>query len=162
MDRILPIDLERAQLRKSFRGYARKEVEALLKGASSTLQNLLVENDRLRIELEQAKAEVDRARTQENTLKDTLLLAQKAADDTRAAAQRQAENALEEARQAILAEKMAVQQQINEMTWEVEKIKADRQRFADEFRMMIERYQRDLETSPKLMVVEGDATATGG
>ena len=65
MDRILPIDLERAQLRKSIRGYARKEVDALIAGAAQSMQQLLVDNDRLRQELDAAKAEVEKTRLME-------------------------------------------------------------------------------------------------
>src|SRR5688572_26263281 len=105
MDRILPIDLERAQLRKSFRGYARKEVDSLLAGAAASMQQALVDNDRLRQEIEQLRSEVERTRSTENALRDTLVLAQQAADDARNAAQKQAEAMVEEARQSSITER---------------------------------------------------------
>ncbi len=161
MDRIMPIDLERAQLRKSFRGYAVKEVDTLLQGAADTMQSLLVENDALKQEMERQRAELDRSRRQEDTLKDTLLLAQKAADDTRASAQRHADALLEEARNGALAERVAAQQAVSEMRWEVERVKAERKKFAEEFRSMLERYQRELNYPASLTIVEGDAAAAG-
>jgi cell division initiation protein len=110
----------------------------------------------LRSELEFARAELERTRTQEGTLKETLVMAQKAADDTRAAAQRHAENVIEEARQGALAEKIAAQQQLSEMRWQIEQLKVERQKFTEEFRLVLERYLREVSFVNPLTVVEGD------
>jgi cell division initiation protein len=157
MDRIYPIDLERAQLRKSFRGYARKEVDALLKGASESMQLTLQENERLKHEVEHLKVEVDRIRQVESTIKDTLVLAQKSAEDVRHATQRQADAMLEEARQAGLQERSSAQKELGELRWEIEKLRIDRNRFTEEFRSMLERYEREI-GPPALLIVEGEAS----
>ncbi len=159
MDRIMPIDLERVQLRKSFRGYETSAVDQLIKGSAESLQQLLVENSALKDELERHRHEIDKTRLQENTLKDALLLGQKAADDTRAAAHRQAEVILEEARQSALAEKIAMQQQVSELRWDIERLRTDRQRFEAEFKALLDRYSRDLTVIPLLSVIHGDAKA---
>jgi cell division initiation protein len=156
MDRILPIDLERAQLRKSFRGYARKEVDMLLAGAAASMQQALVDNDRMRQEIEQLRAEVERTRLTENTLRDTLVLAQQAADDARNAAQKQAEAMIEQGRQSAITERSLAQQHLSELRWEIEKLKIEKNRFTDEFRSMLGRYERDL-PAPTLVIVEGEA-----
>src|ERR1022692_2870126 len=106
MDRIMPIDLERVQLRKSFRGYETEKVDALLSGSAESLQALLVENASLREHVERQERELERVKLGENTLKDAIILAQKAADETRAAAHKHAEAILEEARLAALAERV--------------------------------------------------------
>jgi len=156
MDRIMPIDLERVQLKKSFRGYETSAVDKLIKGSTESLQSLLIENAGLREEVERQRQELDRTRLQENTLKDALLLAQKAADETRAAAHRHAENIIEEARQAALAERIAMQQQVSELRWDFERLRTERKRFEDEFKGMLERYQRDIAVMPLLSGVQGD------
>ena len=156
MDRIMPIDLERVQLKKSFRGYETSAVDQLIKGTTESLQSLLIENAGLREEVERQRQELDRTRLQENTLKDALLLAQKAADETRAAAHRHAENIIEEARQAALAERISMQQQVSELRWDMERIRTERRRFEDEFKGMLERYQRDITVIPLLNGVQGD------
>lgn len=155
MDRIMPIDLERAQLKRSFRGYETTAIDRLLKGATDSLQSLLIENVALREQIERQQDELDRTRLQENTLKDALLLAQKAADDTRAAAQRHAENILEEARQAAATEKLALQSQVGELRWDLERLRGERQRFEADFKSLLDRYQRDLTVVPILSVIEG-------
>jgi cell division initiation protein len=156
MDRIMPIDLERVQLKKSFRGYETSAVDKLIKGSTESLQSLLIENAGLREEVERQRQELDRTRLQENTLKDALLLAQKAADETRAAAHRHAENIIEVARQAALAERIAMQQQVSELRWDFERLRTERKRFEDEFKGMLERYQRDIAVMPLLSGVQGD------
>jgi cell division initiation protein len=157
MDRIMPIDLERAKLRKSIRGYSAKEVDKLLHDTALTLQELLVDNDHLRRELDSQKAELQRVRSQEDTLKEALLLAQKAADDTRTAAQVQASVIMEEARQSAQGERVAAQQKLTEMRWEIERLKIERQKFSEDFRAMLDRYGRDLDFLGSLTVVEGEA-----
>ena len=159
MDRIMPIDLERAQLRKSFRGYETSSVDRLIKSTAESLQAILVENQSLREEVERQRHELERTRLQENTLKDALILAQKAADETRAAAHRHGENIIEEARQAALAERIAMQQQVSELRWDLERLRGERQRFQSEFKEMLDRYQRDITIIPLLSVVQGDLAA---
>jgi cell division initiation protein len=159
MDRIMPIDLDNAKLRKSFRGYNRNAVDDLLKETSRSLETLLAENAQLRDELDRHRAELQTYRTQENTLRDALLLAQRTADETRAVAHRQAEAVVEEARQAALAERMAVQQKVSEMRWELERLRQERQRFADDFRTLLDRHQRELASTVSLSIVEGEAVS---
>jgi cell division initiation protein len=159
MERIMPIDLERPELKKKFRGYDPSAVERLLNGAAKTLQELLFENSALREELERQRADSDRARQQEETLKDVLVLAQKAADETRSAAQKQAEATVEEARQSALAERMATQQKLSEVRWEIERLRGERVRYAEEFRGLLERHQRELAQIVPLTVVDGEATS---
>ncbi len=159
MDRIMPIDLERVEFRKSFRGYETAKVEQIIKGSAESLQCALIEIDSLRAEMDAQRQELDRTRLQENTLKDAIILAQKAADETRAAAQRHGEAIIEEARQAALAERLALQQQVSELRWEMERVKSEKQRFEGDFKSMLDRYQRDLTGVPILSVIQGDAVA---
>ncbi len=159
MDRIMPIDLERVQLRKSFRGYETTAVDQLVKASAESLQALLVENSALKEDLERQRHEIERNRLQEDTLKDALLLAQKAADETRAAAHKHGDNIIEEARQAALAERIAMQQQVSELRWEFERMKLEKKRFEEDFRALFDRYRMDMPVVPMLRVVDGDLQA---
>ena len=161
MDRLMPIDLERAQLKKSFRGYDRIKVDALLARASESLAALLIENSELREQVDRQWRDLERTKLEENTLKDALMLAQKTADETRAAAHKHAEAILEEARQAALAERVSCQQSVSEMRWEVERLKAERKHFEEDFKALLDRYQRDISVVPVLSVVEGTSAAVG-
>jgi cell division initiation protein len=162
MDRIMPIDLERAQLKRSFRGYDIQQVTELLAGAAQSMQALLVENVSLRDHIEGQNKQLDQVKLQENTLKDAIILAQKAADETRAAAHQHAAAILEEARLSALAERVAGQQQISELRWEIERLKTEKHRFEEEFKAMLDRYQREITVVPILSLVEGNIAAVGG
>ncbi|WP_227625044.1 DivIVA domain-containing protein [Fimbriimonas ginsengisoli] len=155
----MPIDLERPELRKRIRGYDPTAVDRLIHGAAKTLQELLFENSALREELERLRADSDRAKLQEETLKDVLVLAQRAADETRATAQKQAEAVVEEARQAAMSERMATQQKLSETRWEIERLRLERSRYAEEFRALLERHQRELSQMVPLTIVEGEASS---
>ncbi len=162
MDRILPIDLERAEIRKTFRGYDPQAVDELLRAAARTIEVQLIDNQQLREQNERQRFELERTRADETTLKDTLILAQKTADETRVAAQRHADAIIEEARQSALAERVACQQKLSEIRWEIERLRHEKTRFTDEMRDLLTRQLRQLDTSiPTLAVVEGDAMNVG-
>jgi cell division initiation protein len=148
MDRIMPVDLDRTKLRKSFRGYETSEVDEILKVCARTIEALLADNQSLRQEGDKMRSELELKRAQEDTLKEALLLAQKTADETRAAAQKHAEAIIEEARQAALAERVAVQQKVSELRWDVERLKTERQRVTEDFRAMLEGHLRGLTIEP--------------
>ena len=156
MDRILPIDLEHANIKRVFRGYETERVDELLSSAAVTIQSLLTDIQSLRDQNERLRFEHNLSRAQEDTLKQTLMLAQKTADETRAVAHREAEAILEEARQSSLAERVAGQQAVSEMRWEVERLRSERNRFQSEMRDLLSRQLREIEAiSPTYAAVEG-------
>jgi len=156
MDRIMPIDLERPNLRKRFRGYDVNAVDTLLRGAARTLHEQRMENEALRERLASQTEELERARAAERMTQDVLLSAQRAADETRASAHRQADAMLEEARVSAMAERVNAQQQILEVRSEIERLRADRVRLEVELRALLERYLRELGPAPSLTLVEGN------
>lgn len=158
MDRILPIDLARPRLRKSFRGYDVSAVDDLLQQAAKSLESFITENVSLREQNEKFRQELDGYRSQDTILRDTLVVAQKTADETRSVAQKHADAILEEARSAALAERMSVQQKVSELRWDLERLKSERQRFSDDFKVLIDRYSREIAllSSANLSVIEGE------
>ena len=148
MERLKPIDLERAPLKRKLGGYDRNQTEELLSQAAEEIGRLLAENQTLRVELESARAEASRYRSTESMLTEALVLAQRAADETRAAAQKQAENILEDARISALAERTNGQQKVSELRWEIERLRLDSQKFRDEYRALLERELRNLSPDP--------------
>ncbi|RYG33349.1 DivIVA domain-containing protein, partial [bacterium] len=148
MESITPVDIENTRLRRTLFGYRRGAADALIQGATKSLDLSLQEAETLRRELAEARRELDAFRAQENTLKEALLLAQKTADETRALAHRQAATIVEEARQAALAERMALQQQVSELRWDLERGRDEKRRFEAEFQDLLGRYRRETETPP--------------
>lgn len=165
MERLKPIDLDRAQLRRAMRGYDRSQVDELLKRAAKEIETLLAEVKAVTEESERARADVERFRAQEQTLKDAIVLAQKAADDTRAAAYREAELINQEAQRASAELQAQTQQRINDLRWEIERLHGEKQRFLKSFKALLQEHLRELDPSegkqPSLMNVEsGDPPST--
>jgi len=159
MDRILPIDLAHPKLRKSLRGYDVSAVEDLLQQAAKSLESFIAENVSLREQNETFRQELEGYRGQDTILRDTLVVAQRAADETRSVAQKHADVILEEARQAAVSERMSVQQKVSELQWDLERLRNERQRFTEDFKMLVDRYSRELAllSSANLSVIEGEA-----
>jgi cell division initiation protein len=144
MDRIKPVDLERARFRKAFRGYDRDEVEELLSRVSCELETLLRELRQAQDENERLKGEIEGFRAQENTLKEALLLAQKMAEETRATAYLQAESIIGETRTEADKLSDTLQTKINDLRWELERLRLEKQKFLDRFRATLEEYLHEV------------------
>jgi cell division initiation protein len=166
MDRIMPVDIERMNIRRRMFGYDRKSVDHLMAQASKTLEEQLTEIKQLREENERQKMELATHRAQESTLKEALILAQKTADETRAAAHKEAELILEEARRSATERQQELQTKINDLRWELERLRLDKQKFLRGFRGLLEDHLRELaEHEPgQLALIEGEGreAATGG
>jgi len=144
MDRMMPVDIERTKLRKSFRGYDREQVRTLLEKLSSDMESLLRENDELKAQNAKLKADVERFEAQESTLKEALILAQKTADETRANAHREADLIVEEARRKAAEAQRELAKDLNDLRFELEKVRQDKRKFVKGFKSMLEEYLADL------------------
>lgn len=104
---ITPLDMRKARFRTAMRGFDRGEVMAFLLEASEGYEQALRDNDRLRQDVARLEASLARYRELEGSIKTTLLTAQKAADDARETAAREAAGIVREAeaRAELLIEK---------------------------------------------------------
>jgi DivIVA domain-containing protein len=94
---VTPHELRTAEFREEFRGYRQKEVDTLLDRAAVTIEQLQVELRRLSDHLNEARGGAPGDREQDDLLRRTLLLAQKAADDAVAEAQATAQSLVADA-----------------------------------------------------------------
>lgn len=95
--KVTPLDLRQQRFQTVMRGYDRGEVNAFLAEAADDYENALRENDRLRQELGKAEAVLNEHRGQERNLRNTLMTAQKLADDIKETAQHEASRLVREA-----------------------------------------------------------------
>ncbi len=161
MERLKEDELDPKKLPVSFRGFDRRAVAELLKKVEETLQVVASDVDQARLEAaeqrsraERAEADLEVLRSDEGSLKEALLTAQKASEEIRANALRQADHILEEARQQAARTESELQERLNDIRWELEKLSIDRQRFLNSFRSLLEEYLAGL--------VEGHAHAAKG
>lgn len=95
--KVTPLDIRQQRFQTVMRGYDRGEVNAFLAEAADDYENAVRENDRLRQELAKSEAVLDEHRGQERNLRNTLLTAQKLADDIKENAQQEATRILRDA-----------------------------------------------------------------
>ena len=89
--RIAPLDLRQQRFKKSVRGFDPTEVVAFLTEAADDYEHALREIDRLRQDLSRMEALLIEHREREANLRNTLLTAQRAAEEIRETSRREAE-----------------------------------------------------------------------
>jgi cell division initiation protein len=163
MERVTPLEIERSQFRTSFRGYERNAVRLTLQRAAREIEWLLSELKDQKKELESVYNELERYKQQEETLQETLKLAQRASDETRNNAQREAELILADAeREANHMKQIALEDASGER-WQLEKMKHERRDFERRFRALLEEYMGHLEdrAHPALVNLESREAVEG-
>ena len=95
--RIAPLDLRQQRFKKVVRGFDPTEVVAFLTEAADDYEHALREIDRLRQDLARMEALLSEHREREANLRNTLLTAQRLADDLKGAAQNEAKMIVREA-----------------------------------------------------------------
>ncbi len=95
--RIAPLDLRQQRFRTALRGFDRTEVVAFLTEAADDYEHALREIDRLRQDLMRMEALLSEHREREANLRNTLLTAQRLADEVKAVAHNEAKMIVREA-----------------------------------------------------------------
>ena len=94
---VTPLDLRQQRFQSVMRGYDRGDVTAFLSEAADDYENAVKDNERLRQELARSEAVLNEHRTQEKNLRNTLMTAQKLADEIKDNAQQEASRILRDA-----------------------------------------------------------------
>jgi len=95
--KVAPLDLRKHRFRSAFRGFDRAEVTTFMAEAADDYEKALLEIDRLRQEVARLSSHLAEHRERETNLRNTLLTAQKLADDVRQNAQTEARLMVKEA-----------------------------------------------------------------
>ena len=95
--KVSPLDLRQQRFKTIFRGYDPTEVNALLAEVADDYEHALRETDRLQQELGRTEALLNEHREHERNLRNTLLTAQRLADEIREKAEQDARRVVEEA-----------------------------------------------------------------
>ena len=95
--RIAPLDLKQQRFRTQLRGFDRTEVVAFLTEAADDYEHALREIDRLRQDLVRQEALLGEHRDREANLRNTLLTAQRLADEIKESAQTESKLIIREA-----------------------------------------------------------------
>ena len=111
---LTPLDIENKKFQKQMmNGYNVDEVDDFLDEITVNYEKLYKENTELRAEIERSKSDLEKYKTIEQTLQNTLVMAQKTADDIKSNAQDEADSIIRNARSKM-------QDQVDEVTKDLE------------------------------------------
>ncbi len=124
--KVTPLDLRQQRFRKSFRGFEPVEVTSFLAEVADDYEQALREADRLRQDLSRMEAVLAEHREQERNLRNTLLTAQRLADEIRQNAETEAQRIIREAegRSDLLLQK--TQARLEDVQREIDGLKMKR------------------------------------
>lgn len=143
--KITPLDVGNHRFPRRWRGYDPREVDIFLEMVSQEMEEIIQENHFLSEELKRKSGELLELKEKERLLKDTMITAQKVAEDMK-------NNMVKEA-QVILAQAELEGEQIVRRAYErvmqiqdeIRQLKEERLRFREELRSVIRTYQTLLE-----------------
>lgn len=142
--KVTPLDLRQQRFNTVMRGYDRGEVTAFLNEVADDYENALREADRLRQEVVKLEAVLAEHRGQERNLRNTLLTAQKMADEVKDQATAEAERVIKEAeaRADLIVQKS--QTRIEDIQREVEGMRAKRREVEESVEALVKSLQGTL------------------
>jgi len=144
MERIAPLEIDHQNLKRGIKGYDCAQVDVLLTRVKKEMADLMAEVKNSNDEVARQKHIINSLIGQENTVKDTLLVAQRAAEEVRANAHREADAVIAQAHRTAEETQRQYQAKINDLRWELERLRMDKQKFATDFRNTLEGYLRTL------------------
>ena len=100
MQKITPVDIQHKTFKKALQGYDRAEVDAFLDEIIETLEDEAHQRAALEAEIADLKERVSHFKAMEESLQNTLVLAQRTADEVKASAHKEADLIREQARLA--------------------------------------------------------------
>jgi len=115
-----PLDIRNKTFRKGIRGYQCEEVEKFLENVSQEFELAYTENFELRETTKGLEAEIGHYRQIENTLQQTLVLAQQTAEEVKEAARQEAALILREAEHEKLVKVSEAQRKCEEIQEEIQ------------------------------------------
>jgi cell division initiation protein len=132
--RLTPVDILNLRFGRRVSGYAIAEVDDFVRRVATDLEAALAECAAQRERLLGQERELAQYHEIEATLRDALILAQKAADETRTAARQQADLLLHEAQSRVREMDAQANRRQDEAEMRIEKLLQERRRLARDLR----------------------------
>jgi cell division initiation protein len=143
--KITPIDISGHTFAVKMRGFDQEEVRSFLNLVSSEFEALIVESNSVKERLSQVEASVSDMRERERILKETLLTAQRLADEIREEARKEAQLIVRESE--VKAAQLLDQagRKVGELQGSIQALRVEREAFAQRVRSAVEQHLRLLE-----------------
>ena len=123
---VTPLDMRQARFASAISGFNKTEVKDFLLEASESYDETCRENERLRQEIERLQASLKQYQSLETSMNAVLVNAQRAADDLRAGAAKDATRLLHEAEGRAELVVLAAQARVEDMQREVDALRLRR------------------------------------
>ncbi|HUU29105.1 MAG TPA: DivIVA domain-containing protein [archaeon] len=135
--KITPLELKKPDFKRGFRGFKEDEVQSLLASAAETLEEILKENLELKTQMVEFKERLKNYQALENTLNETLIMAQRTSESARQAAEREAELII--AKAEIQAEKLIeeARSRLKSLKSEIEQLRQEKDSFLVRMRSLV-------------------------
>ncbi|SNR91116.1 cell division initiation protein [Anaerovirgula multivorans] len=151
---LTPLDIQNKEFKKGFRGYKEDEVDEFLDEIMVHYEKLFKESSELKDKVEKAHQQVEQYKNLEETLKNTLVVAQNTAEEVKSSASKKSQLIIEEA-------EMKAKEIINKADRDVQGIRSEYDEIKRQMEIFKTRYktllQSQLETlmEPKEEMQEG-------
>lgn len=122
---LTPLELQKIEFKKKMGGYVQADVDELFSVIKGDYETLYKENIKLRDRLEVLEDLVNKYKGMEDTMRDTLIVAQKAADDLAKGATQKAEAIIQQAENEAQFIRESARMQANDAVKEKEKLTTD-------------------------------------
>ena len=152
MQNLSPLEIQKQTFARQIKGYNPDEVRAYLHLVAEEIERLVRENDRYARDLAMLREDLEDHSNRERILKDTLLSAQKVAEDLTANARKEAELIVKDAE--LLSERLIGQamQRVAELERAITDLKIER-------RAVRNKLQGTLDTIQQMVVLDAEQEA---
>lgn len=153
--KITPLDVEQKQFRVRFRGFDVREVDIFLEQMAHELKTLISENENQQKEIERLRSEIEEYKGREEAFKEAMINSQKALDDMRTNAGKEAELIVAEAE--MKAEKIlsTTHTRLTQLHEDISELKRQRMQLEVELGSILEAHKKLLEMSTEATDSEG-------
>lgn len=132
--KLTPMDISNKEFKKGFRGYDVEEVDEFMNEIIDNYEEIYKENSKLKESLSRVNEKLEHYIKIENTIQNTLLLAQNAAEQAREASQKEAEVILKDANESAKRILDKAHNDVVGINDEYEKVKQEFIKFRAKFR----------------------------
>lgn len=132
--KLTPMDISNKEFKKSFRGYDSDEVDEFINEIIENYEELYKENSRIKENITRVNEKLEHYVKVENTIQNTLLLAQNAAEQARENSQKESELIIKNANETAKKILDKAHNDVISINDEYEKVKQDFIKFRAKFR----------------------------
>lgn len=143
--KITPLDITQKRFPRALRGYDRQEVEAFLSLVASEFEELVRDVQSLRSDVSRMDEEIAEFRSRERALQETMVTAQKACQDIRESARKEAEITLAEAELQGERIVQGAHAKFLRIVDDISELKRQRAAFEAQVRSVVDSHQKLLE-----------------